>query len=119
MYTRNQSNPVSIKLTQMKKLKRKAFLHQALPPLLPLIPLEASFLPSPQKRLKYLKTFTGLCTKVCFCVGLSPKIIHNSSEKGKMQKQKKRTWISIFHILHPLTSGSTRTSERIHNKNIK
>lgn len=123
MYTRNQSNPVSIKLTHMKKLKHKAFSSSSTSSLASTNTFRG-IIPSftPEKAQVFKDIYRIMYKNVC-CVGPSAKIIHNTSEKGKNLKythtHQKKTWISIFHISHPLTSDSTRTSEQKHNQNRK
>lgn len=116
----NQGNPVSIKLTQMKKgLNVRLFLHRAHFPnhknfffLLFVL----SF--TPRKRLKYLKKFTGLCTPkkkkkkglsfcLCWTFPRSPKKNRSEyiwkRERKKMQKEVKKTEDTKkfdFHISH-------------------
>ena len=81
------------------------------------VPSFLSHLLNPRKRLKYLKKFTGLCTKkkdvlflLDFLLKKKKKFTHNiSGKKGGILKAKKGQSDFTFYTL---TSGSTRDSDK-------
>lgn len=152
-----QSDPVSIKLTQMKKGKCKAFSSSStllwnfslflsslflsfFPSVRPSF-LPYSFTLPPKKRLKYLKKFTGLCTKMLMffvCVGLLSYLIFKKERKKslviylrkeknakkkpekttpkgrflKKENEQKQTWISHFYALWLVALLEIKQSDR-------